>query len=204
MRADDLPKGWAIQPLSECVQPKELWNPRHQPRTWIRYLELAGIDNERGIVASFSDIKAAEAPSRARKIVRAGDVVFATTRPNLKNIAIVPKDLDNEICSTGFCVLRPKSSRVSSGWIYSVVRSDWFINQVIRHDEKNAYPSVSDGEVLAVEIPVPPMFEQNRIMARVEQLCAHLDEARLLLRETETELAAFTPALLAKAFRGEL
>src|SRR6266849_2446951 len=108
MDADELPDGWEIKLLRDCVQPKELWSARHQPRRRIRYIELAGIDNERGVIASFSDIKADEAPSRAKKIVRAGDVIFATTRPNLKNIAIIPPELDNEICSTGFCVLRPK------------------------------------------------------------------------------------------------
>jgi type I restriction enzyme S subunit len=74
----------------------------------------------------------------------------------------------------------------------------------VRCDEKNAYPAVSDDEVLAVEIPVPSLPEQSRMMARIEQLNRRLDEARQLLRETEAELAAFTPALLAKAFQGNL
>lgn len=90
MSTDELPDGWVIQPLRDYVEPKELWNARRQPRKRIRYIELPGIDNERGVVASFSDIEADKAPSRVKKIVRAGDVIFATTRPNLKNIAIVP------------------------------------------------------------------------------------------------------------------
>jgi len=51
-----------------------------------------------------------KAPSRARKIIKSGDIVFATTRPYLKNIAVVPLVLDNQICSTGFCVLRPNTN----------------------------------------------------------------------------------------------
>jgi type I restriction enzyme S subunit len=204
MELDELPEDWELKPLGACVAPKEIWNQRKNPRERICYVELAGIDNERGVIATFSQIVAGEAPSRAKKIIRAGDVLFATTRPNLKNIAIVPPELENEICSTGFCVLRPKKEVITTGWIYSVVRSDWFVSQVVRYDEKNAYPAVSDDEVLAVEIPVPSLPKQNRMMARIEQLNLRLDEARRLLRETETELAAFTPALLAKAFRGEL
>jgi len=204
MKLDELPDGWELKSLGECVAPKEIWNQRQNPRERIRYVELAGIDNERGVIARHSDLQAVNAPSRAKKVIRKGDVLFATTRPNLKNIAIVPAHLNNQICSTGFCVLRPKKDVITTGWIYSVVRSDWFISQVVRCDEKNAYPAVSDDEVLAVEIPVPSLPEQNRMMARIEQLNRRLDEARQLLRETEAELAAFTPALLAKAFRGEL
>ncbi len=96
MELDELPTGWTVKPLRDCVAPKELWNLRRNPRQRIRYVELAGIDNEQCVIESSSDIEATKAPSRAKKIIRAGDVIFATTRPNLKNIAIVPPELNDE------------------------------------------------------------------------------------------------------------
>jgi type I restriction enzyme S subunit len=69
---------------------------------------------------------------------------------------------------------------VTPGWVFGIVRSDWFINQVVRHDEKNAYPSVSDDQVLAVKVPVPPMLEQRRIIARVESLTSRSQKLREL------------------------
>jgi type I restriction enzyme, S subunit len=196
MELDELPDGWTVKPLSDCVAPKEHWSLTRNPRQHIRYVELAGIDNERGVIESSSDIVAAKAPSRAKKVIRAGDVIFATTRPNLKNIAIVPPELNDEICSTGFCVLRPKIDVATSGWIFGIVRSDWFINQVVRHDEKNAYPSVNDDEVLAVEIPVPPLVEQRRIAARVEALTSRSQQ----LRELNTSLVEDMTRLLRAEF----
>jgi len=190
--------------LGDCIFPKDTWNARRQPRGSIRYIEISGIDNKCGLIISTKKVDAKTAPSRAKRIVHTGDVIFATTRPNLKNIAIVPNELDGEICSTGFCVLRPRTGLVLSGWLFLVTRSDWFISQIVRHDEKNAYPSVSDNEVLAIEIPIPAMERQETIVKHLNAIRAKTDDLSHLQFETDAELAAFTPALLAKAFRGEL
>lgn len=175
---EELPDGWELKSLRECVAPKQLWYPARQPRNRIRYIELSGIDNKRGVIAEFSDLPAAEAPSRAKKIVRGGDVIFATTRPNLKNIAVVLAELDGEICSTGFCVLRPLPDVVTTGWLFALCRGDVVVSQVVKYDEKNAYPSVSDDEVLDALVPIPPPPEQRRLVARIEALTGRLEQAR--------------------------
>lgn len=173
-----LPDGWELKPIRACVAPKQTWNPSRQTRKRIRYIELSGIDNQRGVIAEFSDLAADKAPSRAKKIVRDGDVIFATTRPGLKNIAVVPRELDNEICSTGFCVLRSLPDEATSGWLFALCRSDVVVSQVVKHDEKNAYPSVSDDQVLDAIVPIPPLKEQRRLVARIEALTHLLEQAR--------------------------
>jgi type I restriction enzyme S subunit len=70
--------------------------------------------------------------------------------------------------------------------------------------EGSAQPSLNATKVLDTELPLPPLAEQRTIVAKLDAMAAKLDELQRLQREVETELASFTPALLAKAFRGEL
>lgn len=68
----------------------------------------------------------------------------------------------------------------------------------------NSAGKLETNEWSSIEIPVPSLAEQQRLVARVEALTSRLEQARLLHAEIEAQLAAFTPALLARAFRGEL
>ncbi len=195
-----LHKGRNLKPLRLCVAPKEIWNPARQPRERIRYVELSNIDSQRGLITGWSEIPGHEAPSRAKKIIRAGDVLFATTRPNLKNIAIVPPELNDQICSTGFCVLRPKPDVIETGWLFAACRSDIVLTQILKHDEKNAYPSVSDDEVLDALIPVPPLDEQRRIVARIEALTIRLEQARQARQAAILEAVSLSRSVISATF----
>ena len=77
-------------------------------------------------------------------------------------------------------------------------------NSLFSQVEGSAQPSLNATKVLETELPLPPLAEQRAIVTRLDALHGKLDELQRLQREVETELASFTPALLAKAFRGEL
>jgi len=204
MERYDLPEGWEWRTIRSVVMPKETWSQSKTPRKTFQYVDISSVDNKLGIIGETKAIPGDNPPSRAKRVIRAGDVIFATTRPYLKNIAVVPERLNNQICSTGFCVLRPNLDQVTTEWLFYICRSNIVVDQVVPNQEKSAYPAVSDDEIYDSEIPVPPQPEQRRIVKRIEGLTRRVEELKQLQAETETELAAFTPALLAKAFRGEL
>ncbi|MDE0146016.1 MAG: restriction endonuclease subunit S [Nitrospira sp.] len=106
---------------------------------------------------------AANAPSRARKIVKAGDTIFATVRPSLRRIAQIPPSLDGEIVSTAFCVLRPNRSVIHPDFLYFAMQLDDVTGGIASMETGASYPAVRDTDVLNQAIPLPPLSNQHEI-----------------------------------------
>ena len=188
-------KRWPTKPLGELILPTEQRDPRLKPAEEFSYVDIAGIDNEAKAIAATKRIVGAEAPSRARKVIRNGDVIVSTVRPNLNAVALVPTTLDNQICSTGFSVLRP-SDEVLSGYLFAFTRSPFFIDSLVARTTGANYPAVNDGEVKGVPVPVPPLAEQERIVKLLDEA----DELRKLRAVADRRTATIIPALFHEMF----
>jgi type I restriction enzyme S subunit len=165
------------------------------------YVEISSVDDSEGKIVSPKALLGREAPSRARKVIREGDVIFATTRPYLKNIALVPPDLDGQICTTGFCVLRPRRDALNPFFLYYVSRSDLVVDQLSGESMRGAsYPAVTDADVFRAQIPLPPLAEQERIVKRIEALMDRVREARRLRQAAREEAERLWQSVLADTF----
>lgn len=168
--------------LIDLVEPVRTWN-RSSPHTaTFTYIELSSIDQETKTIARPHQIASADAPSRARQIVATNDVLVATVRPNLNGVARVGAALDGAIASTGFCVLRPKPEMLDSSYLFHWVRTSTFVQEMAQLAKGASYPAVTDKDVLAARIPLPPVAEQQRIAAL-------LDRADALARADELAAA---------------
>lgn len=175
-----LPEGWEWKQLGSVVVKTEKRDPRDQPDKQFTYIEISSVDNENGKIVDPRHLPGKEAPSRARCVVRTNDVIFATTRPYLRNIALIPSEYDQEICTTGFCVLRADRKQVEPKWLFYLARSNVVMRQIEPLMHGATYPAVTNSETLSVEIPIPPLATQRRIVARIEELFAELGAARHL------------------------
>ena len=124
-------------------------------------------------------------------------MLFATTRPYLRNVTLVPQTYDDQMCSTGFCVLRALPGDAVPKYLFHVCRSEIVVDQLTPKMRGASYPAVTDNDVLDVEIPTPPPDIQHRIVTRLDALLAEVAEARRL----HTEIAADTDHLLVAALR---
>ncbi|MGH2612763.1 MAG: hypothetical protein ACRDFB_06900 [Rhabdochlamydiaceae bacterium] len=101
-----LPAGWMKTTLQEITQDIQKINPKDQPNKEFQYCDIDSIDNIRLQITNPKQFLGRNAPSRARQIVKKDDVLFSTVRTYLKNIALIPSNLDGHVASTGFCILR--------------------------------------------------------------------------------------------------
>ncbi len=133
-----------------------------------------------------------EAPSRARQLIQQDDVLVSTVRPNLNAVASVPNDLAGEIASTGFCVLRADPTQLYARYLYYFVQTGAFIASLLQNIRGVNYPAVTDSNVKAAPIPLPPLSEQHRI-AEI------LDKAHVL-RKKRVEINSKAERILSALF----
>ena len=168
-----VPVGWEVVPIksvSSCND--EVLGENTPPETEIDYVEISDVDAARGIVASTSTIFA-EAPSRARRIVRAGDVLVSTVRTYLRAIAPVDATSANMIVSTGFAVIRPRI--IHPGFLGYLFRSEFLIGEVIASSTGVSYPAISANELMRLRFAMPSLEEQAGIAAFLDRETAKID-----------------------------
>ena len=198
-----LPKGWVECSIGQVTLPVSKIDPKEEPNREIGYIDIASIDNTRQVIGKVKQYQLKDAPSRARQIVRSGDVLFATVRPYLRNIASVPKDYDQQIASTGFSVLRPAEGICSAFLFYKAISRD-FVNALVGMQYGVSYPAVKDEQVRDQLLWLPPLREQHRIVTKIEELFSALDKGVESLKTAQAQLKVYRQAVLKHTFEGKL
>ena len=185
----DTPRGW------EWVRIRNVMGDRGQmiPDRDFTYIDVTAINKEVGCIENAKVTSASKAPSRARKIVRMGDVLYSCVRPYLLNIAIVESEISpSPIASTAFAVLNG-FGLVLPRYQWIVLRSPFMVAGVEEKMRGQAYPAINDSDFAILPFPLPPRAEQHRIVAKVDELmglCDRLEAARTEREATRDRLAA--------------
>jgi len=187
---------WLQTTIGDICLPTAQRDPSRSGNGTFRYMDIAGIDREQKTISRAEAIPCSDAPSRARKEVKAGDVIVSTVRPNLNAIAQVPEELDGEIASTGFAILRANPELADSRYLFYRVQHPEFIDYLVTNATGASYPAVSDGVVRRAPLPLPPLSEQRRIV----ELLDEANRLRRLRREADGKAARILPALFLKMF----
>ncbi len=154
---------WPTVPLGELVRKCETWDPKADSKGEFVYIDLSSVDKDTKTINNATEVACAEAPSRARQLVQTNDVLVATVRPNLNGVALVEANLDGSTASTGYCVLRPDTSKLDPRYLFHWVKTDRFVEKMVDVATGANYPAVSDSKVKASKIPLPHLTEQKRI-----------------------------------------
>jgi type I restriction enzyme S subunit len=183
VKAFNLPHGWEWSKLQNIGHDLGQKTPDQD----FTYIDVASINKELGFIEEPNILIADNAPSRARKLVKKGTVIYSTVRPYLLNIAVINDEFSPEpIASTAFSIIHPLKGVLAS-YVYRYLRSPIFISYVESVQTGIAYPAINDKQFFSGLIAVPPEAEQHRIVAKVDELMTLCDQ---LEQQTEESLAA--------------
>ena len=135
----------------------------------LRYIDLSSVNTGNKRIEAIELITKTNAPSRAKQIVKSKDIIFGTTRPMQERLALIPDYLDNQVCSTGYCVLRGDKEIVKEKWIYyNLLKTDFY--KYVELNQKGAsYPAISDSEIKNYKIPIPPLHVQQHVVSILDK-----------------------------------
>lgn len=203
----DIPENWKWCRLSSLTYN---WGQKTPDKTFC-YIDVGSINNiSHTLNIENTVVEAKDASSRAKKIVQKGDVIFATIRPYLKNICIIDRDFPYEpIVSTAFAVMHcPKG--LLNKYLYYYLLSPTFMRFANASDKSKgvAYPAIGEKDFFNGLIALPPLAEQKRIVAKIEELLPLVGRYAVAYAKLEQFNAKFPEdmkkSLLQYAIQGKL
>lgn len=141
-------------------------DPTKASETVFQYIDISSVDVSVGVISNPQELLGEEAPSRARKVVQAFDIIVSTCRPNRGAIAVVPIHLHNQIASTGFSILRPHEN-TNPFYLHYALRLPSTLEQFRKWSTGSSYPAILDEDVAKTLIPVPDPIVQDEIAIQV-------------------------------------
>lgn len=159
-----IPDGWNYQPLSSLAEiDKGSLKGSTDPAYQFKYVDIASVSTGQ-ICLPTEYISFGEAPSRARKKIRCGDVLMSTVRPNLKSFAYFDTEGDNFVASTGFSVIRATGGN-DGRFIFNSILADDITRQIEALVVGSNYPAINSSDVKNLEVLTPTKPEQQKIAA---------------------------------------
>ena len=203
----EIPDNWEWVRLSKIVYNRGQMTPAND----FCYIDIGSIDNKHQKLSDEENIIAIDkAPSRARKIVDIGDILYSTVRPYLHNMCIIDRSFSHQpIASTGFAALTCHTGFYNEFLFYYLMSP---VFDAYANDTDNAkgvaYPAINDNKLYKALIPVPPAAEQKRIVEKIKKVLPYVDAYRTAYAETESLNNSFTDRLkksiLQEAVQGKL
>ena len=147
------------------------------------YIDISSVSGE-GEISMDTCYNFGEAPSRARRIVKKGDVLISTVRTYLRAIAAIDFDAKDIVASTGFAVCSPKKN-IASKYLSYAVRNNLVIADICKESTGVSYPAIPAATLSSIEIPFCEIAEQRAIADYLDKKTAEIDTQISLLENKQ-------------------
>ncbi|MEN6290691.1 MAG: restriction endonuclease subunit S, partial [Methanobacterium sp.] len=151
------------------------------------YVDISSVENGTGKVNFENKIVGREAPSRARRLAKNGDVLLSTVRPNLKAFAYLNQIPERTVFSTGFAVITP-TKEIIGKFLYYLALNDYLQEQMIARMGRGSYPSINQKDVKDLIVPLPPIEKQRAIVNELNNLESILDSLNEIINLLEAKI----------------
>ena len=203
----EIPESWEWVRLNGIV----CNNGQEKPQCKFSYIDIGSIDNvHQKLNQKENIVEAKDAPSRARKIVKYGDIIYSTVRPYLHNMCIIDKEFSfKPIASTGFAVMSCLG-KLYNRYLFFYLMSPTFDNYANASENARGatYPAINDDRLYRAIVPVPPLQEQHRIVDKIEEILPYIDQYDKAYTKLETFNKKFPEdmkkSILQMAMQGKL
>ncbi|MGJ8562016.1 MAG: restriction endonuclease subunit S [Alphaproteobacteria bacterium] len=175
---DGVPEGWRKQTLGDVVTTNpESYKKGKLPDT-INYIDISSVST--GQINYKTEMSGLEAPGRARRIAKHGDVIWSNVRPNLRAYSMVLKPHERDVFSTGFTVLRAKE--ISHYFLYFHATSDQFVEYLINYATGTSYPAVRPEDFERADVLLP----SDKLSESFDNFCSPIfDQISALSNEND-------------------
>lgn len=183
--AELCPDGVEYRKLRDvCLKAKTIqWDNPNDTRF---YIDLSSVDINTHAIGELEQITAENAPSRAKQVVKEDDLLFATTRPTQMRCCVIPASLNDQVCSTGYCVLRLKDVSIDVRFAFHCLTTDKFKAYLENNQTEGNYPAISDKKIREFHIPVPPIEVQREVVRILDAFAVLTDKLTAKLAEEAT------------------
>jgi type I restriction enzyme M protein len=166
-------------------------NPRKYPDKEFLYIETSCVDLEEGRIIKIKKFLGRKAPSRAKYLGRAGDILIPTARESLVGVLLLSRKYDGIVVSSRFIVCRPRENVIRPLYLYYILKNIRVLELLKRECVGEIVPSISESSLKNVYIPVPPLYIQDEIIKQLKEIKARekkLKRKMRVLREQTEKL----------------
>ncbi|RKX66820.1 MAG: hypothetical protein DRP41_01545 [Thermodesulfobacteriota bacterium] len=149
-----------VRALKELVEVNPETIRKNYPYDKIEYIDIKSVGS--GYLIETKLIPLSKAPSRARRLIKDGDTILSTVRPNRRSFLYIKKPKSNVVVSTGFAVLRAKEG-VDPRYLYYAITDQRFTDYLTLSAKGAAYPAVDTEIIKRGKIPIWPIDIQQKI-----------------------------------------